>query len=191
MKLRPVHIIAGAFFVSGLVVPTWITIATGVRLQKAEVRILALENNDTSIEANQERHKRILFLMADAIDALQNCELKRQLLPKLTPGSTRPGIQPEELQLHHERKPMSKPSTDTATERQVANFRETNVMPVRITNRFLALLKKTELAALTKRLKLALENHELPETGGRARRRRHWAQLERVQSARRQRGYLN
>lgn len=86
---------------------------------------------------------------------------------------------------------MSKPSTDTATELAVAEFRNTGVIPKPLTLRFLALLNKKELASLSRSLKLAIDNHELPETGGRTRKRRQWAQFERVQSERRQRGHIN
>jgi hypothetical protein len=85
---------------------------------------------------------------------------------------------------------MSKPSTDTATEQAVAVFRKTGVIPNPLTLRFLALLRKPELASLSRKLKLAIDNHELPNTGGRARKRRQWAQFERVQSERRQRGHI-
>jgi len=83
-----------------------------------------------------------------------------------------------------------KSSTDTPTEQAVADFRKTGVMPTRLTLRFLALINKKELAGLSRKLKLAIDNHELPNTGGRARKRRQWAQFERVQSERRQRGHI-
>ena len=76
------------------------------------------------------------------------------------------------------------------TREQVAAYRESDITPHRLTLRFLALLTKKELAKLSRALKLRIDNHELPETNGRARRRRQWAQFERVQSERRQRGYL-
>ncbi|MEP6743422.1 MAG: hypothetical protein ABJB61_13065 [bacterium] len=85
---------------------------------------------------------------------------------------------------------MSKPSTDTVTERAVATYRETGVIPARLTLRFLALLKKQELASLSRKLKLAIDNRELPGTGGETRKRRQWARFERVQSERRQRGHI-
>lgn len=85
---------------------------------------------------------------------------------------------------------MTTPSTDTRTEEQVAEFRETGLTPHRLTLRFLALLNKKELASLSRKLKLAIDNHELPATGGEARKRRQWAQFERVQSERRQRGHI-
>lgn len=84
---------------------------------------------------------------------------------------------------------MTKPSTDTVTERAVAVFRKTGVIPNPLTLRFLALLKKPELASLSRKLKLAIDNHELFTE--RAKKRRQWAQFERVQSERRQRGHIN
>ena len=83
-----------------------------------------------------------------------------------------------------------KPSTDTKTERSVAAYREDRILPARMTLRFLALLRKGELASLARVLKLRIDNRELPETNGPARRRRQWRQFERVQSERRQRGYI-
>ena len=85
---------------------------------------------------------------------------------------------------------MSRASTDTATERYVAEYRESGNLPARMTLRFLALLNKKELTGLARKLKLEIDNHELPNTGGRARKRRKWAQFERVQSERRQRGHI-
>jgi hypothetical protein len=83
---------------------------------------------------------------------------------------------------------MTKPSTDTVTEQAVAVFRTTGVIPKPLTLRFLALLKKPELANLSRKLKLAIDNHEL--LADRANKRRQWAQFERVQSERRQRGHI-
>lgn len=76
------------------------------------------------------------------------------------------------------------------TSEQVAAFRENNILPHRLTLRFLALLTKRELAKLARDLKHRIDNHELPETNGDARRRRQWAQYLRVQSEREQRGYI-
>ncbi len=83
-----------------------------------------------------------------------------------------------------------KPSINTVTGRAVDSFRETDAIPARLTLRFLALLTKKELTGLARKLKLAIDNNELPHTGGRARKRRQWAQFERVQSERRQRGHI-
>lgn len=83
---------------------------------------------------------------------------------------------------------MTKPSTDTVTEQLVGVFRKTGVTPKALTLRFLALLKKPELASLSRKLKLAIDNHEL--FADRAKKRRQWAQFERVQSERRQRGHI-
>lgn len=81
-----------------------------------------------------------------------------------------------------------KPSTDTATEQAVAVFRKTGVIPSPLTLRFLALLTKPELASLSRKLKLAIDNHEL--FADRAKKRRQWSQFERVQSERPQRGHI-
>jgi hypothetical protein len=85
---------------------------------------------------------------------------------------------------------MTKPSTDTVTEQSVATFRKTGVIPKPLTLRFLALLNKKELASLSRKLKLAIDNLQLPGAKDRAQRRRQWAQFERVQSERRQRGHI-
>lgn len=74
-----------------------------------------------------------------------------------------------------------------ATLEAVRIYRTTGVMPNALTLRFLALLKPKELRKLSRALKTAIDNHELPNTNGRARKRRQWAQYERVQSELRQR----
>lgn len=79
-----------------------------------------------------------------------------------------------------------KPSTNVTAE-NVRIYRETGVMPKALTLRFLALLKPRELQKLSRALKMAIDNHELPNTNGRARKRRQWAQYERVQSELRRR----
>jgi hypothetical protein len=76
------------------------------------------------------------------------------------------------------------------TPEAVAEYRENDILPRALTLRFLALLKPKELNTLARRLKLAIDNYELPETNGRATKRRQWAQFERVQSERRQRGLI-
>ena len=83
---------------------------------------------------------------------------------------------------------MTKRSTDSATEQAVAEFRKTGIVPNPLTLRFLALLKKPQLASLSRKLKLAIDNHEL--FADRAKKRRQWSQFERVQSERRQRGHI-
>jgi len=76
------------------------------------------------------------------------------------------------------------------TAENVRVFREYGALPPALTLRFLALLRPKELQKLARKLRVAVENHELPETGGEARKRRQWAQLERVQSEMRQRGMM-
>ena len=70
---------------------------------------------------------------------------------------------------------MSKPSTDTATERHVARYREDGTFPSLLTLRFLALLTKKELAALARHYE---------KSGNRG------ARYQRVQSERSQRGHI-
>lgn len=88
---------------------------------------------------------------------------------------------------------MSKPSTDTATERQVAQYRKDSTIPERLTLRFLALLTKKELARLERfydsRGKNAfLENVTREEAQRRI--RGYEARYMRIQSERRLRGYI-
>ena len=74
-----------------------------------------------------------------------------------------------------------------ATLEAVKTYREKGIMPRALTLRFLAMLTPKELRKLSRVLKMAIDNRELPATNGRARKRRQWAQYELVQSELRQR----
>lgn len=69
----------------------------------------------------------------------------------------------------------------------VKTYREKGIMPKALTLRFLAMLKPAELRKLSRALKTAINNRELPATNGRARKRRQWAQYKLVESELRQR----
>lgn len=84
-------------------------------------------------------------------------------------------------------KKKKRTAAPNATLEGVRNYRETGILPKAVTLRFLALLNPKELRRLSRALKMAIDNHELPNTNGSARKRRQWAQYERVQSELRQR----
>lgn len=77
---------------------------------------------------------------------------------------------------------MSKPSTDTATERAVQTWRQERELPARLTLRFLALLRPGELESLERRYSVALRTRLLPGTNKEAMRRLQRARLARVRS---------
>jgi hypothetical protein len=81
----------------------------------------------------------------------------------------------------------AKRAAPNVTIENVRIYRTTGILPKALTLRFLALLNPKELRKLSRALKMAIDNHELPNTDGRARKRRQWAQYERVQSEIRQR----
>ncbi len=85
---------------------------------------------------------------------------------------------------------MAKPSTDTATEHNVAVFRGTGLGPKRMTLRFLALLTKRELADLASGYKAAMDNWALPHVPHAGWRRFYRTRWLRIQSERRQRGHI-
>ena len=83
---------------------------------------------------------------------------------------------------------MSKPSTDTVTERQVARYRHEKMIPARVTLRFLALLKKDELATLARFYANKRENTVFSFDPNLRRLIR--GRYDRIQSERRQRGHI-
>jgi hypothetical protein len=85
------------------------------------------------------------------------------------------------------KKKAKRSAAPNATLEAVKTYRTSGIMPKALTLRFLGLLKPAELKRLSRALKTAIDNHELPNTNGRARKRRQWAQYNRVQSELRQR----
>jgi hypothetical protein len=89
---------------------------------------------------------------------------------------------------------MAKPSTDTATERAVARYRDDGYIPARMTLRFLALLTKKELAELDRDYSQRTKNQVVPLYSDSKKQKAFTrflrARLERIQSERRQRGHI-
>ncbi len=158
--------------------------------------VLYLIHFDDRLEKAEDanaRQTRAIYLIGSVVDEM----LRRP------PGSTTPRQPPfplpfPELQSfetnYRKESRMTKPSTDTQTERDVAKFRNssTATLPKRMTLRFLALLTKKELAALARRYDdLKFQSSLLPDRKKAGRlHTRNVVRYDRIQSERRQRGHI-